>query len=124
MDWGSKTPKPPEMPIKPGKTSQHHNWPRYMDWPQIGPNIAKKQGEITPKGQMVPISRAHAGGFHTLVRGTMFARNGAVTPGQSRECDITFFVKGRPNLCDNRVTAQWRHAGCKVSPYFAISLAL
>ena len=28
--WGSKTPKPPEMPIKLGKTSQHHNWPRYM----------------------------------------------------------------------------------------------
>ena len=30
------------------------------------------------------------------VRGTMFVRNGAVTPGPSRECDITFFVKGRP----------------------------
>ena len=26
----------------------------------------------------------------------MFVRNGAVTPGPSRECDITFFVKGRP----------------------------
>ena len=36
------------------------------------------------------------GGFHTPVRGTMFVRNGAVTPGPSRECDITFFVKGRP----------------------------
>ena len=36
------------------------------------------------------------GGFHTLVRGTMFVRDGAVTPGPSRECDITFFVKGRP----------------------------
>ena len=36
------------------------------------------------------------GGFHTLVRGTMFVRNRAVTPGPSRECDITFFVKGRP----------------------------
>ena len=57
--WGSKTPKPPEMPIKLGKTSQHHNWPRYMDWPQIGPKIAIKQGKKTPKGQMVPISRAH-----------------------------------------------------------------
>ena len=43
--WGSKTPKPPEMPIKLGKTSQHHNWPRYMDWPQIGPKIAIKQGK-------------------------------------------------------------------------------
>ena len=31
-----------------------------------------------------------------LVRGTMFIRNGAVTPGLSRECDITFFAKGRP----------------------------
>ena len=28
---------------------------------------------------------------------TMFVRNGAVTPGPSSECDITFFVKGRPN---------------------------
>ena len=26
----------------------------------------------------------------------MFVHNGAVTPGPSRECDITFFVKGRP----------------------------
>ena len=26
----------------------------------------------------------------------MFVRTGAVTPGPSRECDITFFVKGRP----------------------------
>ena len=32
------------------------------------------------------------GGFHTAMRGTMFVRNGAVTPGPSRECDITFFV--------------------------------
>ena len=37
---GPKTPKPPEMPLKQGKTSQHHHWPRYMDWPQIGPRIA------------------------------------------------------------------------------------
>ena len=36
------------------------------------------------------------GGLHTLVRGTMFVRNGAVTPGPSRKCDITFFGKGRP----------------------------
>ena len=35
-------------------------------------------------------------GFHTPVRGTMFVRNGAVTPGPLRECDISFFVKGRP----------------------------
>ena len=27
----------------------------------------------------------------------MFVCNGAVTPGPSRECDITVFVKGRPN---------------------------
>ena len=26
----------------------------------------------------------------------MFVRDGAVTPGPSRECDITFFAKGRP----------------------------
>ena len=36
------------------------------------------------------------GGFHTPVRGTMFVRDGAVTPGPSRECDIAFFVKQRP----------------------------
>ena len=47
--WGSKTPNPPEMPIKLGKTSQHHNWPRYMDWPQIGPKIAIKQGKKRQK---------------------------------------------------------------------------
>ena len=58
MNSGSKTPKPPEMPLKQGKTSQHQNWPRYMDCPQIGPKNAK-----TPKGQMVLISRAHGGGL-------------------------------------------------------------
>ena len=41
----SKTPKPPELPLKQGKTSQHHNWPRYMDWPQIGPKSAIKLGK-------------------------------------------------------------------------------
>ena len=34
--------------------------------------------------------------MHTAVRGTMFVRNDAVTPGPSRECNVTFFVKGRP----------------------------
>ena len=43
--WGSETPKPLGMPVKLGKTSQHHNWPRYMDWPQIGPKTAIKQGK-------------------------------------------------------------------------------
>ena len=33
------------MPLKQGKTSQHHNWPRYMDYPQIGPKSAIKLGE-------------------------------------------------------------------------------
>ena len=32
------------------KNSQHHHWPRY----------SYKTEEKTPKGQMVPISRAHA----------------------------------------------------------------
>ena len=36
------------------------------------------------------------GGFHIAVRGTMFVRNGAVTPGPSRECDIIFFVNRQP----------------------------
>ena len=49
--WGSKTPKPLEMPTKLGKTSQHHNWPRYLGWPQIGPKIAIKQ----PKGHVSDI---------------------------------------------------------------------
>ena len=39
----------------------------------------------------------------------MFVHNGAVTPGPSRECDITF-VKGRPRpakqLRDSRVAAR------------------
>ena len=33
------------------------------------------------------------GVFHTLGRGTMVVRDGAVTPEPSRECDITFFVR-------------------------------
>ena len=50
------------------------------------------------------------GGFCTPVRGTMFVRNGAVTPGPSCECDITFFVKGRPKCArqsrDSAVTGR------------------
>ena len=44
------------------------------------------------------------------VRGTMFVRNGAVTPGPSRKCDIAFFLKGRPksaqHLRDSAVAAR------------------
>ena len=36
------------------------------------------------------------GGFDTAVRGTMFVRNGTVTPEPSRKCNITWVVKGRP----------------------------
>ena len=45
--------------------------------------------------------------------------SGAVTSWPSCECDITSFVKGRPNqtLCNNCMTAKWRRAGCKASPY-------
>ena len=32
------------------------------------------------------------------MKGTMFVRNGAVTPGPSRECDITFFAKGHRKI--------------------------
>ena len=50
------------------------------------------------------------GGFPTAVRATMFVCNGAVTPGPSRECDITIFVKGRPEsvqqLRDSTVAAR------------------
>ena len=40
----------------------------------------------------------------------MFVRKGAVTPGPSRECGITFFCKGRPKsvqqLRDSTVAAR------------------
>ena len=40
----------------------------------------------------------------------MFVRDGPVTPGPSRECDITFFAKGRPKsaqqLRDSTVAAR------------------
>ena len=39
----------------------------------------------------------------------MFVRNGAVTPGQSRECDITY-VEGRPK------SAQQLHEGGGAQP--------
>ena len=35
--------------FKQGKTSQHHNWPRYMDCPQIGPKGAIKLGKKRQK---------------------------------------------------------------------------
>ena len=34
--------------------------------------------------------------IHSRERCNLFVRTGAVTAGPSRECDITFFVKGRP----------------------------
>ena len=44
------------------------------------------------------------------MRGAMFARYGAVTPGPSRECDITIVVEGRPKsaqqLPDSAVAAR------------------
>ena len=61
--WGSKTPKPPEMPIKLGKTSQHHNWPRYMDWPQLGPKIAVKQGKNAKRTNGTYFARPRGGGW-------------------------------------------------------------
>ena len=49
------------------------------------------------------------GGFHTAVTGTMFVRNNAVTPGPSRECDITLIVLLRDNqIC---ATIAWQHSG-------------
>ena len=41
------------------------------------------------------------GVFRTAMRGTMFVCNGAVTPGPSRECDITFFrlCQGTTKTC-------------------------
>ena len=49
----------------------------------------------------------------------MFVRNGTVTPGPSRKCDITFFVKlirDDQNLRNNCVTVPWRRAGRRASP--------
>ena len=66
---GSKTPKPPEMPIKLGKTSQHHNWPRHMDWPQFGPKIAIKQGKKRQKDKWYLI-RAPTGGSKVQLWGS------------------------------------------------------
>ena len=55
------------------------------------------EAEQTPQLLTATVTmRTEAGGFHTPVRGTVFVRNGAVTPGPSCECEITFFVKGRP----------------------------
>ena len=43
---------------------------------------------IRPRG----LFKGGSGRGDTAVRGTMFVRNGAVTPGPSRDCDIIFFV--------------------------------
>ena len=47
----------------------------------------------------------------------MFVRDGAVTRGPSRECDITFFVKGRPKSArQSRDSTVECRAGCRASP--------
>ena len=57
--WGSKIPKPREMPVKQGQTSQKDKWPRYMDWPQIGPKIAIKQGKNAKRTNGTYLARPH-----------------------------------------------------------------
>ena len=81
---GSKTQKPPEMPIKQGKTSQR---PRYVDWPQIGPKNALKLGTKTPKGQMVPFPRIYGGG------GVRERPPGLKLPGSAARSSLTTRAK-------------------------------
>ena len=50
---------------------------------------------------------AEGGGFNTAVRGTMFVRNGAVTPGPSRERDISFSVESYTNKVDDLPPKWW-----------------
>ena len=76
-NWGSNTPKPPEMPIKQGKTSQHHNWPPYMDWPQIGPKCAIKQGKKLQKDKWYPFRAPTDGPSSLLHRIARFGGPGA-----------------------------------------------
>ena len=88
---------------------------------------------VTGGGRRHPLKMAHEGsgifrgrggrrgGFHTPVRVTMFGRQWwCDTPAPSCACDITSFVKGRPQsaqrLRDSTVL-QWRRAGCRASPY-------
>ena len=82
------------------------------------------------------------GGLHTAVRGPMFVCNGAVTPGPSRECDITFFLEGRPKsaqqlrdstvaarraqsvtVLSSRVTRECRSAGLRSPPLKMLDLS-
>ena len=61
-----------------------------------------------------------AAGFHTAVRGAI-VRDGAVTARPSRECDITFFVRGRPKsaqqLWDSTVAARRAQSVTVLSPW-------
>ena len=55
----------------------------------------------------------------------MFVRNAAVTPGPSRECDITFFAKGRPKstqqLHDSTVAARRAHVSARQCPLVPVN---
>ena len=73
--------------------------PAFSGFPRCYSHLPEraKKAEKGRKGRGLFKGGNGRGGFHTPVRGTMFVRDGAVTPGPSRECDITFFVKRRPN---------------------------
>ena len=46
------------MPIEQGRTWQDHNWARFRDWPQIGPqNCPKKRGKKAQKAPPALASR-------------------------------------------------------------------
>ena len=77
---GSKTPKPPEMPLKQGKTSQHHNWPRYMDCPQIGPKSIIKLGKERRKHKWYLSRCAHRGTLQRAVGGQTYMWGLSILP--------------------------------------------
>ena len=52
---------------KQGKTSQHHNWPRHMDCPHIGPNSAIKQGKSAKRTNGTHFARPRGGGGVFLI---------------------------------------------------------
>ena len=91
----------------------------FQEPPEVSPPVLSNLPSTTRSG-IFKRGGVAEGGFHTAVRGIMFVRNGAMAPGPSCECDITFFVKGGPNsaqhLCDSAVAVRRAQASPYVQP--------
>ena len=95
--------------LKQGKTSQHDNWPRYMDCPQVGPKSAFKLGKKRQKDKWYLFRAPTGGGGSNFIeiprKGGPRSREGVCGElGNFGGGGVNIFFRGRNVLQDNQGT--------------------